>query len=367
VSACACALTLPAGALAAKQAAQASAGRVHTATGTVTATGWSSLTIQTAGRRMGVINALTATATAVTHQDTSYVWGGGHAQAGVASLGIKGPGYTGRTRGYDCSGSVAAVLSGAGLWAAGSPVPNDAGVIRQLLQERIIARGPGTPPDEVTLYDDPGVHIFMNIDGRFFGTSDGGGGGTPRGGAGWLSDGAPDAYSRAYKQYHVLPGVLHDRTTYGHSLSFLTGAAAAAAAVVQVGDRLHVGYTKTSSGTMTLQTVTFVGSATATGTVTAIAPGGGSFAIQTPGGQTTAFSTGSAPSLAGGLQLGDQVQVVYTRKAGTLTARAVTVTAPPAGPPVSSTPTVPDAPQPSGTPTPGWSGDGYDGYGPSGS
>jgi hypothetical protein len=107
--------------------------------------------------------------------------------------------------------------------------------------------------------------------------------------------------------------------------------------------------------------VTFVGSATATGTVTAIAPGGGSFAIQTTSGQTTTFSTGSAPSLAGGLQLGDQVQVTYTRKAGTLTARAVTVTAPPAVPPVSSTPTVPDAPQPSGTPPPGGSGNGGSG------
>ena len=359
VSACLCALTLPAGATAAQTTEQ-----IHLATGTVTATGWSSLTIQTAGRRMGVINALTAAATAVAHQDTSYVWGGGHAQAGVASLGIKGPGYTGRARGYDCSGSVAAVLAGAGLWAAGSPVPNDAGVIRQLLQERIIARGAGTPPDEVTLYDDPGVHIFMNIDGRFFGTSDGAGGGSRKGGAGWLDDSAPDASSRAFKRYHVLPSVLHDRTTYGHSLSFLTGTVATLTAAVEVGDRIHVGYTKTSSGTMTLRMVTFVGSATATGTVSAIAPGGTSFAIQSANGQTTTFSTGAAPSLADGLQLGDQVQVTYTRQAGTLTARAVTVTAPPAAPPSS------DASPPTGPPDPGWSGGGdggHGGYPPAGS
>jgi hypothetical protein len=376
VSAFACALTLPAGALAARPAGHAAGRGIRHATGTVTATGWSSLTIQTAGRRMGVINALTAAATAITHQDTSYVWGGGHAEAGVASVGIKGPGYTGRARGYDCSGSVAAVLAGAGLWAAGSPVPNDAGVIGQLLQERIIARGPGSPPDEVTLYDDPGIHIFMNIDGRFFGTSDGGGGGTPKGGAGWLDDGAADAYSRAYRQYHVLPSVLHDRTTYGHSLSFLTGAAPGAAAVVQVGDRIHVDYTTTPSGTMTLQTVTFVGSATTSGTVTAVAADGSSLTLQTAGGQTTTFSTGVAPSLADGLQLGDQVQVTYTRKAGTLTARAVAVTAPPATPPAGSPPagSPPAGPPPSGTPsssgapTPGWSGDGgYGGYTPPGS
>jgi hypothetical protein len=42
-------------------------------------------------------------------------------------------------------------------------------VIAELLQERILAPGPGA----VTLYDKPGVHIFMNIAGRYFGTSDG--------------------------------------------------------------------------------------------------------------------------------------------------------------------------------------------------
>ncbi len=311
---------------------------------------------------MGVINALTAAATAVTHQNTSYVWGGGHAQAGVASVGSKGPGYTGRTRGYDCSGSVAAVLAGAGLWPAGGSVPNDAGVIQQLLRQRIIARGAGTPPDEVTLYDDPGVHIFMNIDGRFFGTSDGGGGGTPKGGAGWLDDGAPDASNRRFRQYHVLPAWLHDRTTYGHSLSFLTGAASAVAAGAQVGDRIHVGYTKTSSGTMTLQAVTIVGSATATGTVTVIAPDDSSFTIQTPGGQSTTFSTGTVSGLATALQLGDQGQVTYTSRAGALTARAVTVTAPPPAPVAPVTPVTPQPPDPSGQ---GWS-PGGDGYGPSG-
>ena len=38
----------------------------------------------------------------------------------------------------------------------------------------MIAPGVGKGPLEVTLWDHPTVHIFMNIDGRFFGTSDGG-------------------------------------------------------------------------------------------------------------------------------------------------------------------------------------------------
>ena len=54
--------------------------------------------------------ALTAAANSVTAGDFPYVYGGGHAEAGIASIGIKGPGYNGRRIGLDCSGSVAAVL-----------------------------------------------------------------------------------------------------------------------------------------------------------------------------------------------------------------------------------------------------------------
>lgn len=340
-----CALALPTGALAAKRTAHTTP-KLHHATGAVYATGWGSVTIQTSGRMMGVINAMTRTATAVAKHDYTYVWGGGHAIAGVASVGITGPGYTGHTAGYDCSGSVAAVLAGAGLWPAGSSVPNDAGVIHQLLSEHIIARGAGTPPREVTLYDKPGVHIFMNIDGRFFGTSDGAGGGNRRGGAGWLSDGAPDAHTRAFKRYHVLPSVLRDRTSYGHDLTFQTGAQAALAAELALGDRVRVGYTTSGAGTMTLQTVSWVGAVTATGTVTAITSGGG-FSVQTAAGKPLTLSTGTAPALAAGLQVGDQVQVTYTRKAGVLTARTVTVTAPPVAPP--ATPAPPATAAPTGT------------------
>ena len=151
-------------------------------------------------------------------EDYPYVWGGGHATAGVASVGLRGgPGANGRRIGFDCSGSVAAVLAAGGLWPAGGGVPGDLGVIQQLLAEHLIAPGPGRTPTEVTLYDEPGVHIFMNINGRFFGTSDGAGGGSRKGGPGWLDDGAPDAYSRAFRQYHVLPGVLRDSTIYGHT------------------------------------------------------------------------------------------------------------------------------------------------------
>jgi hypothetical protein len=313
-------------------AAALAAAPPRTMKGSVTYVGSSSFTVQTSGRRTGMINALTAAGNVVTRGNYPYVWGGGHAAAGAAGVGIKGPGHNGRRTGYDCSGAVAAVLTGAGLWAAGSPVPNDAGVISQLLQEKLIARGPGTAPNEVTLYDHPGVHIFMNINGRFFGTSDGGGGNPSqtKGGAGWLDDGAPDATSRAFKQYHVLPSVLKNRATYGHAFTFGIGANAALLASMAVGDSLQVTYQGTSFGSMIASTVGWVGAVSASATVASIAADGSSFTVTTAGGQTLTLSTGTNPSLLDGLQVGDTIDVTYTKAAtGALVARALTVTATP--------------------------------------
>ncbi len=264
--------------------------------------------------------------------------------------------------GFDCSGAVAAVLAGAGLWPAGGPVPNDAGVIAQLLSERLIARGPGSGPSAVTLYDHPGVHIFMNIDGRFFGTSDGAGGGSAKGGPGWLYDGAPDAFNRAFKQYHVLPSVLKDSTTYGHTLTFQTGTDGSLLAGATLGADVTVTYAPGGSGTMVASALAYVGATTTSGSVTSIAADGSSFAVATPSGASLTLSPGS-PGLIDGLAVGDQVQVTYTASAGTLTARAVTVTAsapPAAGAPGASTgPTGPSgATGPSGSST----GAGYGGY-----
>ena len=345
-----CALTLPAISLAAPSGhrrAHAAAVPLHPATGTVVDTGGYELTIQTNGRWMGRINAMTAAATRITKQDYSYVWGGGHAEAGIASLGARGPGYTGRTSGYDCSGSVAAVLVGGGLWPAGAGVPNDAGVISELLGEHIIARGAGTGPNEVTLYDDPGVHIFMNIDGRFFGTSDGAGGGSRNGGPGWLDDGAYDAFSRAYHQYHIVPSVLGNRTSYGHDLTFQTVDAPELVSAVQLGDRVRVDYADASAGRMTLQDLSFVGATTVSATVTSL---DSSSLVLTPSTGTPLTLGVPAASLLSGVGVGDTVTVTFTSRQGIDLARAVTVTAQPAPVPVA-TPTDPTQTTPIPAPT----------------
>ena len=313
--------------------ALASASRVQargSVTGTIINVGWSSFTIQTPGRRIGIVAALTRTANTITRQDYPYVYGGGHEQAGVASVGIPGPGYNGRRVGYDCSGSVGAVLAGAGLWPPGSGVPADDGIISQLRSEHLIARGVGVGPVEVTLYDNPGVHIFMNVDGRFFGTSDGGGrGGNSRGGAGWLDDGAPDASSPAYKPYHLVGSVLRGSTSTGHIVTFQAGRLRSGTRGLHIGDKVQVGYQETRSGKMMATAVTFPGALTASGVLESISYNGRSFTVQTTAGASLTFATGGVPGLLEGVAIGDAVQVTYTKNGATMTARAVKVTTTP--------------------------------------
>ncbi len=319
-------------------------------TGTLTSEGQYSFAVQKAGRQIGVINALIDAANRVTAEDYPYVWGGGHAQAGIASVGERGPGFNGRRRGYDCSGAVAAVLAGAGLWPAGAAVPNDIGVIRYLRLHREIAPGAGTGPQEVTLYDDPGVHIFMNIDGRFFGTSDGGAGGDPKGGPGWLEDAAADVYKPRFHRYHVLPSVLRATTDAGFISGFQYAPSLVGAGALPLGITVRVVYTPTRQGTMVAQSVTPLGESTVTGTLQAVAPGASAFTVANATGQLLTLpapaGTAVAQSLAdGALAVGDGVSVTYVSApsiaviAVTVTSAATTTTTPTTTTTTSTTPT----------------------------
>ena len=245
--------------------------------------------------------------------DYPYVYGGGHAQAGTASVGLKGPGYNGRRVGFDCSGSVGAVLAGAGLLPAGMPVPNDAGIIAELRQAKLIARGVGHGPGAVTFYDKPNVHIFMSIDGHDFGTSDGGAGNPAQrhGGAGWLDDGAPDASSRLFKPYHLVGSALSATTVYGPTLTFATGRAYDLLQGVAVGDDLQVSYARDRRGALTATAITYAGATTVTATITAIADDQSSVTLQIADGHTLTPATPDARSLDW-LGVGDQVWVTYT-------------------------------------------------------
>jgi hypothetical protein len=320
-SALACALVLVAGV----QAGAAVAASSGQAAGTVVSLGWSSLTIRTGGRRMSIVRALTAGADLVAQGDYAYVYGGGHAQAGTASIGIKGPGFNGRRVGFDCSGSVGAVLAAAGLLPAGLPVPNDAGIIAELRQAKLIAPGVGHGPGAVTFYDKANVHIFISIDGHDFGTSDGGAGNPAQrnGGAGWLDDGAPDAASRLFKPSHLVGSALNATTVYGPTLTFGAGRAYDLLAGVAVGDDLRVSYTRGRTRALTATAIAYAGAKTVTATIVAIAGDQSSVALQTSDGRTLTLHTAD-PSLLDWLAVGDQVSVTYTPGAdGTQVARAI--------------------------------------------
>jgi hypothetical protein len=343
----ACAAVAPAGAQAATSGA---------ITGRITDVGVSTLTLQTGGPHIGVVNALTRTADALSAANYPYVWGGGHALAGVAGVGARGPGYNGHRRGFDCSGSVVAVLAGAGLWPAGSGVPGDYGVIQYLAGAGLIARGPGTAPNSVNLYDHPGVHIFMSINGRYFGTSDGGGGNS-KGGPTWLDDPASLSYERAYHRWHFLPGVLRNHVIYGHSYTFQTSVHPELLFGAEIGDTVRAGYLEWPTGSMGLRTLAYSGAATITGTVTALT--GSSITVQSASGQIRVLDTTLVGDLLTGVQTGAGVQVTYSRDIdGRLVPHALTVTSPPPPPPAPTppapnppppTPPVPNPPVPAGS------------------
>ena len=127
-------------------------------TGTLTSTGFYSFVLQTPGRPSGVLNALTVAANKITAADYPYVWGGGHGQAGNASVGEKGPGYNGRRIGFDCSGSVGFALHGGGLLSQ----TEDSGQM-----ETYGSPGHG---QWITVWANAG-HAYANIAGLWFDTA----------------------------------------------------------------------------------------------------------------------------------------------------------------------------------------------------
>lgn len=171
----------------------------------------------------------------------------------------------------------------------------------------------------------------MNIDGRFFGTSDGAGGGNPRGGAGWLYDGAPDASSPRYKPFHFLESALRGSVSTGHIITF--SQRRGSAVPLRVGDKVNVSYREARTGSFIATAVEFPGAVTASGTVSALGQRGKEFAITTAQGSNLSFWTIGDSDLPEGLALGATVKVTYTRRHGVLTARSVTVMAGP--PPVA--------------------------------
>jgi hypothetical protein len=218
-----------------------------TVTGKIVALHSGDFIIRTPGSTGGRLNQMVSYADKLEAKNYPYVYGGGHAVVGRAS-GSHG-------KGFDCSGVVAAVLAVAGLWPKGSSVPGDAGVIQELQSRKLIARDPASGPYQVALFDKPGSDIQMKIGGRFFGTGVG-----RRGGAGWFDQGAL-SFPR-YNEYHLLPSVLHERSSEGNYLTFTYARGASQRAIaseVTVGAKVQVTYREVGESAILAESVKNIG------------------------------------------------------------------------------------------------------------
>lgn len=218
-----------------------------TITGTIIAVHQGDFIIRTPGSTGGKLNQMVGYADKLEAKNYPYVYGGGHAKVGVAS--------GARAKGFDCSAVVAAVLAAAGLWPKGTAVPGDAGVVQDLMKRKVIANGAPSGRYQVALFDKPGQDIQEKIGGRFFGTGVG-----SHGGAGWFDDGVL-TFPR-YKEYHVLPSALGERSSYGNYMTFSFGSGASQrtiAAEVTVGAKVQVDYKEAESSAILAESVKNIG------------------------------------------------------------------------------------------------------------
>lgn len=228
-----------------------------TVTGTIVAVHPGDFIIRTPGSTGGKLNEMVSYADKLEAKNYPYVYGGGHATVGVAS--------GAHAKGFDCSGVVAAVLAAGGLWPKRASVPGDSGVIQQLRASKVIANGPAVGPYQIALLDKPGQDIQMKINGRFYGTGVG-----SRGGPGWLDAGISFP---GYREYHVLPSVLGERSSDGNDMTFSFGASASQqtiAAEVMVGAMVQVSYTEGAISTIRAESVKNIGGKPFKGTTSAM-------------------------------------------------------------------------------------------------
>jgi hypothetical protein len=219
-------LGVAAGSLATAEASLASAATIK---GTIIATRTYDFTIRTAGTPNDPLARMVSYATALGAKDYKYVYGGGHAHAGTPTDG-----------GFDCSGSVAAVLAAGGLWPKAGAVGSDLGLVQEL---------------KVTLYDHPGKTIEMSIDGRIYGV-----GGDSKGGPGWVDDSLVSKSD--LREYHILPRALHASNADSNDVTFsyrLTGAGYKISKELTVGAKVSLSYSNGSLAMLELNSITNVG------------------------------------------------------------------------------------------------------------
>lgn len=126
------------------------------------------------------LDAMITRAAEISNKNYPYSWGGGHQHVGTPSIGQPGgPAGSSGVNGFDCSGSVLAVLAAGGFVPTGSSFGSSGEMLH--VYGHIGESGPGPKNKGVTIYANA-THEWMTINGRYFST---GWNKNPAGGAGW--------------------------------------------------------------------------------------------------------------------------------------------------------------------------------------
>jgi hypothetical protein len=162
------------------------------------------------GDNTTVINAILNAANAIDSKHYPYAWGGGHRQIGVASSGGNDDGGSGPVDiGFDCSGSVSAVMGAAQLMTT----PSAAIGFPSCLGSAATTGKDTSNSNSVNIYY-CSTHVFMEINGRYWGTTAGGAQADAKGGPGWLSGPAPYATDPTYSVVHIKSATLSSTCKY---------------------------------------------------------------------------------------------------------------------------------------------------------
>ena len=131
------------------------------------------------------LDAMISRASEISNHNYPYSWGGGHKSVGTPSNPEPGgPDPSAEGLGFDCSGSVLAVLAAGGFVTTGSSFGSSGEMVH--VYGHIGEPGPGPEGKGVTVYANA-EHEWMTINGRYFST--GGSSNNPNGGAGWGGEG----------------------------------------------------------------------------------------------------------------------------------------------------------------------------------
>jgi cell wall-associated NlpC family hydrolase len=157
------------------------------------------------------LDVMISRASEISNKNYPYSYGGGHPSVGTPSMGTEHESGGALVNGFDCSGSVLAVLAAGGFVPTGSSFGTSGEMMH--VYGSIGEPGPGPKGKGVTIYANS-EHEWMTINGRYFST---GWNKNPKGGAGWGGEQESEwpSTSGTYESMHLSAKQLEEPYTGG--------------------------------------------------------------------------------------------------------------------------------------------------------